>query len=123
MAARANVGDFMRVIQGAVSLLAGETTQEREEGKPKRRRRHWVRPHILAHDYHGAHAHLMPVLREQERDVYRNFVRLSPALFDRILARISPKIAKEETRFRPSITPSERLAITLRILATGTLIY
>ena len=123
MAARANVGDFVRIIKGAVSLLAGETSEERGEGKPKRQRRHWIRPHILAHDYQGAHAQLMPVLREQEREVYRNFCRLSPALFDRILARIIPKIAKEETRFRPSISPSERLAITLRFLATGTLIY
>ena len=83
MAARANVGDLVRTIQGDISLLAGETAQEREEGKPKRWRRHWVQPHIMAHEDHSAHAQLMPVLREQESDVYHNCVRLSPALFCR----------------------------------------
>ena len=73
----------------------------------------------MAHEDQGAHAQLMSVLWEH---VYRNFVRLSPALFDRILAQISPIIVKEETRFRASISSSERLAITLRFLATGTLI-
>ncbi|KAK2193192.1 hypothetical protein NP493_14g07022 [Ridgeia piscesae] len=68
----------------------------------------------MAYKDHGAHVQLVPVLREQKSDVYRNFVRLSPALFDRILARITPIITKEETRFRASISPSERLAVTRR---------
>ena len=58
----ANIGDFVRTIQGAITLLAGKTAQEREEGKPKRCRRHWVRPHIMAHEDHGVHAQLMSVL-------------------------------------------------------------
>ena len=85
MVALAKIGDFVRTIQGVITLLAGETAQEREEGKPKRRKRHWVRPHIMAHEDHGTHTQLMPVLREQESDVYRHFVRMYPALFDRIL--------------------------------------
>jgi len=40
MAARANVSDFIRTIQDAITLLTGETAQEWDEGKPKRQRRH-----------------------------------------------------------------------------------
>lgn len=39
--------------------------------------------------------------------------------FNQLLALIAPKIKKEDTRFRKSIPPNERLALTLRYLATG----
>jgi len=38
---------------------------------------------------------------------------------NQLLALIVPKIKKEDTRFRKSIPPNERLALTLRYLATG----
>ena len=44
---------------------------------------------------------------------------MSPERFDHLLALVGPKIAKKDTSFRKSISAAERLALTLRFLATG----
>ena len=50
---------------------------------------------------------------------YNGFFRKSPDRFEHLLRLVGPKIAKQETQFRKSLTAAERLAITLRFLATG----
>ena len=44
---------------------------------------------------------------------------MSPERFEHLLQLIGPKITKEDTRFRKSIPAGERLALTLRFLASG----
>ena len=44
---------------------------------------------------------------------------MSPTVFEELLSFISPIIAKQSTVMRDLISPSERLAITLRYLVTG----
>ena len=44
---------------------------------------------------------------------------MSPERFDHLLTLVSPKIAKKDTSFRKSIPAAERLALTLKYLATG----
>eukprot|EP00795_Rhopilema_esculentum_P005709 gene5709-10959_t len=44
---------------------------------------------------------------------------MSPERFDHLLTLVSPKIAKKDTSFRKSIPAAERLALTLKFLATG----
>ena len=44
---------------------------------------------------------------------------MSPERFDHLLSLVGPLISKLATRFRNPISPSERLAVTLRYLATG----
>ena len=44
---------------------------------------------------------------------------MSPERFDHLLSLVGPLISKLTTRFRNPISPSERLAVTLRYLATG----
>lgn len=39
--------------------------------------------------------------------------------FSSLLAKVTPLIAKKNTKWRKAIAPNERLAITLRYLATG----
>ncbi|CAF4891453.1 unnamed protein product [Pieris macdunnoughi] len=48
------------------------------------------------------------------------YTRMPLSTFDYILSKISPKITKEDTNFRKSIRPEEKLFITLRFLSTGT---
>lgn len=61
----------------------------------------------------------MRELRAEEEKLYKNFTRLRPAGHDFILERITPLIRREDTNMRKSNTSSERLAVTLRHLATG----
>lgn len=42
------------------------------------------------------------------------YTRMSVSTFDYILSKISPKITKQDSNFRKSISPKEKLFITLR---------
>ncbi|XP_046862206.1 protein ALP1-like [Xenia sp. Carnegie-2017] len=44
---------------------------------------------------------------------------MSPQIFDELLALVGPSLRRQDTQMRQSVGPAERLAITLRRLATG----
>jgi hypothetical protein len=46
-------------------------------------------------------------------------MRMSPESFDYLLSKVGPAIRKKETRTRQAIEPAERLALTIRYLASG----
>jgi len=50
---------------------------------------------------------------------FENFARMSQEDFEHLVSLLSPKIAKQTTHFREPIPVNERLAVTLRFLATG----
>ncbi|KAK3919743.1 Putative nuclease [Frankliniella fusca] len=79
-------------------------------------RRWWCRPILEDHDLFGAWFSLIPSLRLDE-DKFFNFLRMTPSAFDRLLSMVSPWLKKYSRR--ESICPGERLAITLRYLASG----
>ena len=89
--------------------------------KLSREGRQWVAPHVRERDGQGAFMHLVPGLREREEHVFKNFLRMPPVVFDWLLELVTPIIVKQDTRLRASISPAERLTITLRFLATGLL--
>ncbi|XP_046864368.1 putative nuclease HARBI1 [Xenia sp. Carnegie-2017] len=55
-------------------------------------------------------SHIMIIIR---------YLQMSPERFDHLLSLMGPHIAKQTTRLRETISPSERLVITLRYLASG----
>lgn len=58
---------------------------------------------------------------ELRRNVYKfkNYVRMSPECFDALVERVRPLIEKQDTNFRKAVPVAERLAVTLRYLASG----
>jgi len=54
----------------------------------------------------------------QKIDYYFKYFRMSPQRFDDLLGRVSSLISHSKTHRMP-VSPSERLALTLRLLATG----
>ncbi len=71
------------------------------------------------HDEHGCFVNLVNELKCEDLSSYKNFLRMTPENFEEILAQITPKIQKQDTKFHAAIPPAERLAVTLRFLATG----
>ena len=63
----------------------------------------------------------VPRLHHWSRSVgsFYNFFRLDQQLFELLLEKISPLVAKCDTHLRKSVPPRDRLAVTLRYLATG----
>ena len=51
--------------------------------------------------------------------LYKNFTRIDRQLFDEIVERVTSYIEKKRTWWRKPIPPGLRVAVTLRLLATG----
>lgn len=58
-------------------------------------------------------------LRREPSEKFANFCRMSAEDFQFLLNKIGPKIIREDTNLREAIPAQERLAVTLRFLATG----
>ena len=58
---------------------------------------------------------LVDKLRQKENpEKFRQYMRMLPHQFDYILNLISPRIQKQDTTFLKSITPSQKLIVTIR---------
>ena len=55
---------------------------------------------------------------EPIEDTIRNFIRMTAEDFEYIVSLIGPKIERMDTKLREAVTVRERLAVTLRFLAT-----
>ncbi|XP_049823875.1 uncharacterized protein LOC126265673 [Aethina tumida] len=58
-------------------------------------------------------------LRREPSNYFENFCRMSATDFELLLSKIGPVIAKKDKNMRKNIPIQERLAVTLRFLATG----
>jgi hypothetical protein len=50
---------------------------------------------------------------------FSNFFRIDERCFEDILSKVGPAITRQDTHLRPAIPAAQRLAVTLRYLATG----
>ena len=91
--------------------------------KRRRRRRRnrtvWTRDWIKNRMKQGAYHQLLQELRLTDKPSYQHFLRMDIESFEEILEVISPLIQKQDTCMRQAIPPAERLALTLRFIATG----
>lgn len=97
---------------------------------PKRRqRRFWIRPSLRRGRQLYRASELMkdlildeedPLNLEYRNDVgFTNFFRMQRSDFQMLLNKVGPKISKKNTSYRDAIPASERLAVTLRFIASG----
>lgn len=82
------------------------------------RRKIWRKPWFALHDEQGVYHNLIKEL-EVDDGSFRNYVRLTKDQFDEVVERVTPFIERTCTNFRTAISPGERVAVTLRFLATG----
>lgn len=84
----------------------------------RKKRSVWVRDWIKVREERGAYHQLVQELRLTDISSYRNFLRMDHATFAELLQKVTPLIKCEDTVLRTAIDPGERLALTLRYLAT-----
>lgn len=91
----------------------------------KNERRFWVRPSLRKRNEYGIEKLLADLrkddigLRGEMRSSFQNFLRMSSENFEDLIQVVGPAIYKRNTNYRNAISVEERLAITLRFLATG----
>ncbi|XP_057653522.1 uncharacterized protein LOC130892260 [Diorhabda carinulata] len=86
--------------------------------KKRKKRRIWVKDWLLERDRY-THLNLLNEIVVKNPADFKNYFRMSETTFLTLLDMVSPHIKKQDTNMRQSISPKERLAVTLRYLATG----
>lgn len=111
----------LRIMSSKKRIAAAIVTYILKKQKKRRRHQMWVREWIRRRSQFGfcSTCTLKLELRSQDPCQLANFLRMSLSDFEDILRRIEPKIQKKDTPMRKSIPAHDRLAITLRFLATG----
>lgn len=113
---------FLLMMMGAAAFLALEFVDEELANKNKRIlpvRSKWVKNWVMRRSKQGCYANLFKELKNEDRNGFINFVRMSPEDFDYLLNLVAPLITKKDTNIRKAIPAGEKLALTLRFLATG----
>ena len=117
MAPNSNMADNKTKLK--VLLLLDLLSDDDEAEKQQRRRVNWVRLWIARREQRGAYHLLVRELALEDEAAYRDFFRMTKSQFRALVDRIARHIAKKDTVMRSSIKADERLAVTLRYLATG----
>lgn len=110
--------EHKNAIATILTIYVIESSEDEEEPSPKKRKI-WTKDWVARRNQDGFYTKLLMELRAEEPALYRNFLRMNATQFDYILALVTPYIIKRDTNMRQSISPGERLAVTLRYLATG----
>lgn len=86
----------------------------------RKKRSVWTKQWIMRRDqFNNTEENLLYELRTEDENCYRNFVRMNAEDFDYLLEKVEPLIQKRDTNMRRAVSPTTKLAITLRYLATG----
>lgn len=94
----------------------------------RRPRRYWVKPSLRARTLYSG-SDMLNDLQEDDRDPLsgelrcdgsiKNFLRMTSCDVEWLIGMVGHRIGKQDTNFRKAIPVKERLAVTLRFLATG----
>ncbi|XP_058830369.1 putative nuclease HARBI1 [Topomyia yanbarensis] len=112
------------VLLGASFLVLDEDKnrfheERRRRRRPIHRRSVWVHEWIKDRETEGCYHKLMRQLRGNNTQLYKTFVRMSAEDFDHLLELTAPLIRKSDTQMWKVFPTGERLALTMRYLATG----
>ena len=79
----------------------------------------WVKPWLLQREERGASHNIMAELYATDIPGFTNYMRMAPEFFEMIKTRLEPRLARQATNHRAPISVVEKLALTIRYLATG----
>ena len=89
--------------------------------RPRRRHNMWVRPWLLQREEWGGGGYHNIISELYATDIpgFTNFMRMTPEFFEMIKIRLEPRLARQATNYRAPVSVGEKLALTIRYLATG----
>ena len=83
----------------------------------------WTRSWIRRREERGAYYQLIRELAVEDAPAFARYFRVVKEKFNDLVGRISIHIQRQDTIMRAAISPGERLAASLRYLATGELTF
>lgn len=107
------------VVQIVTVVLKELKTISFKMSKNHKKRRFWVRQWILRRNRLGASETLLKELALEDKEGYRNHLRMSEEKFDELLLKVQDRIKKQHTVMRQAISPKLKLKVTLIYLAAG----
>ena len=105
--------DDLAVVSAIVALQSQSST------KCRRRRRCWARPWLLRRPQYGAYETLLSELGQEDSRGLHNCLHMEALQFEELSRMVGPSIERSNTNMRLCISARERLAITLRFVASG----
>ena len=98
-----------------------EAEDEERAAPPRRRmpRKVWVREWLARRQEFGQYDGLLTELHKEDYRGYKNYLRITPALFQEMVEKVTPHLQKQSTFMREPLQVGLKLAATLRFLATG----
>ena len=86
----------------------------------KNKRRMWSNYWLLRRNTPRAGSYnLLKEMAKEDPAGFHNFTRMNVSEFNSIVAAVTPMLVREHTRYRTPISVGERVAVTLRYLASG----
>lgn len=113
------MADIDMVTSAAIILALTLRRRRMRSSKIQRKHKVWVKPWLKNRESFGAYHQLLKELELIDTSSYRNFLRMDSTSFEYLLKKVAPMITYKDTNFRDAIPAGERLAVTLRFLATG----
>ena len=116
--------DYMQVAAlEEENLLAAAALVIRDRGQCRRQRQRqrevWVKPWLLRRPVFRQYENLLVKLNREDPRGDKNFLRVTPELFNKLVDHVGPHLQKQDTFWRKSLEPGLRIAISLHYMATG----
>jgi hypothetical protein len=89
------------------------------KNKKRKQRRWWQTQLYTSRSVYSGRQLLLDLKFQEISGLYKNFTRMSPTNFEYLINLVGPKIARKDTRWGRAISIQERLAVTIRFIATG----
>lgn len=106
------------ILIACASFIIIKTIEKKKKIK-KRATKRWWRRSLFANRAKYSGTALLNELLMEDGSFFNNFNRMTAMDFEKLTCLIGPVISKKDTNYRKAIPVKERLAITLRFLATG----
>lgn len=86
--------------------------------KRRVKRKRWMKEWLKKREQYS-HVLLLNEIRITEPEDYKNYFRMNDITFEKLLKLVTPFLLRKDTNMRRCLPVKERLAVTLRYLATG----